>query len=862
MNSLFTDDKDASPLSEGRAAFGARRWLLRLQRATLSGPDYPSRRMAEQQTFFILLAFSAFFGVLCGLAVLYSIDLPQMEELARYRPNTTTELLDIHGRSIGSFALERRVVVPYSEIPPVLRDALISIEDKSFESNWGINVVRIGEAALADLHDRGRAQGASTLTMQLARNLFLSSRKTYTRKLQEIFLTIQIERRFTKDQIFTLYANQIYLGHGRYGFEAGSEFYFSKHVHDLTLAEAALLAALPKGPEAYSPLRHPERALRRRNLVLTEMRQEGKISAAQAAAAQALPLGLKIEQPPNSAAPYFVEEVRRQLEKQYGVDEVHGAGLRVYTTLDLDLQQAADRAVLDGLARYERRHGWRAHLQNVIRAGLDPETYRHPDWTRGPVSAGDYVHAMVTAVAAHSVTVKVDEQRMTIAPEGWAWTHLPAANRFLERGDLVYVQVASMGADGTGTAHLEEDTGTQGSLMAVDNGSGEVLAMVGGRDFELSQFNRATQSERQVGSSFKPYVYTAAMEAGMTPDTIVLDAPATFPTPSGPYTPHNYEGDWKGPITLTNAFAESRNIPALRIAEKVGIRTVIAVARRFGVTSDLPPFLPVAIGAAGITLSEQVSAYSVFPNDGIRIEPHYIRRVTAADGVPLESPNASVTEVISVETARTMMVLLKAVVEHGTGFAASKLNHPLGGKTGTTNNFTDAWFVGFSPSVTCGAWVGFDDRTSLGAKETGAQAALPIWIDFMKLAIAGRPGETFPASDAPKKTLDVPAAAPAAGRPQGRGQDARQIPETQDEDAPTAPAEPLPAPEAPTQAVPVAPELVEPGVHTARPPATSVTKKEPPTATGGVLRTAPSPKAAPAAPITPPETRKKVPSPE
>ena len=765
------------------------------QRATLTGPDYPSRRVAERQTFLILLGVAAIFGGLCGLAVLYSIDLPQMEELARYRPNTTTELLDIHGRQIGSFALERRVVVPYSEIPPVLRGAIISIEDKSFESNWGINVLRVGEAALTDLHDRGRAQGASTLTMQLARNLFLSARKTYSRKLQEIFLTIQIERRFTKDQIFTLYANQIYLGHGRYGFEAGSEFYFSKHVRDLNLPEAALLAALPKGPEAYSPLRHPDRALRRRNLVLSEMRQDGRISAAQAASAQAQPLGLKIEEPPNSEAPYFVEEVRRQLEREYGVDEVHGAGLRVYTTLDLDLQVVADKAVLDGIARYERRHGWTAHLQNVMDAGLDEQTYRHPDWTTGPVAKGKYVHAMVTAVTARSVTVKVDAQRLALAPEDWAWTHNGPANKFLRRGDLVYVQVTAMGPDGVGKAHLEEDTGTQGSLMAIDNANGEVLAMVGGRDFALSQFNRATQSERQVGSSFKPYVYTAAMEAGMTPDSIVLDEPATFPTPNGPYTPHNYEQDWKGPITLTSAFAQSRNIPALRIADKVGIKTVIAVARRFGITSDLPPYLPVAIGAAGITLSEQVGAYAVFPNDGLRIEPHYIRRVTQANGVPLDSPSPAVTEVISVDTARTMMILLKAVVEHGTGFAASKLNHPLGGKTGTTNNFTDAWFVGFSPSVTCGTWVGFDDRTSLGKKETGAQAALPIWMDFMKVAIAGKSDEKFPVADAPKKVLEIPEAdaAGAATADKSDESDRAADPEAQGSDAPdpeAAPAHP------------------------------------------------------------------------
>jgi penicillin-binding protein 1A len=300
-------------------------------------------------------------------------------------------------------------------------------------------------------------------------------------------------------------------------------------------------------------------------------------------------------------------------------------------------------------------------------------------------------------------------------------------------------------------------------MMAVDNASGEVLAMVGGRDFAVSQFNRATQSEREVGSSFKPYVYTTAVEAGSKPTDTIVDGPVSFYTPQGPYTPHNYEGDYKGTMTLLDAFAESRNIPALKLAAKVGIKKVIETAHRFGVTSNIPPYLPVAIGSADISLYEQVQAYSVFPNDGIRIEPHYIRRVTQADGLPLDEAPPQVNEVVSVETARTMMEFLQAVTRMGTG-AAAALKHPLGGKTGTTNDFTDAWFIGFSPSVTCGTWIGFDDRQTLGDKETGAKAALPMWMDFMKAAIAGKDGEKFPVGDMPKKVLDVPLT-PAEGAP-------------------------------------------------------------------------------------------------
>ncbi|MBS1821934.1 MAG: PBP1A family penicillin-binding protein [Acidobacteria bacterium] len=721
---------------------------------------------------------------MCGLMLVYSIDLPQMDDLTRYRPSTTTELLDVHGKVFGSFALERRVVVPYTDFPPVLKQAIISIEDKSFESNWGVNLFRAIGAAYRDLHDQRRSQGSSTITMQLARNLFLSNEKTFGRKFQEVILSMQIERRFTKNQIFELYANQIYLGRGTYGFEAGAQYYFSKHVKDLTLPEAALLAGLPKGPEYYSPVRHPDRALRRRNLVLSEMLEDRKITRAQAEAAKAAPLGLHIEPPANSEAPYFVEEVRRQLEKQYGVEEVHGAGLRVYTTLDLDLQRVANKAVLNGAAAYERRHGWKARVENVVLEGQDIESYVHPDWSQ-PLGKDAYVHGVVTAVEPKKVVVKLGSQRAVLTPEDWKWTQNTDADSFLKSGDVVYVKIAGQAADGTWKASLEQDSGAQASLMAVDNASGEVLAMVGGRDFALSQFNRATQAQRQVGSSFKPYVYTTAVEDGAKPTDIIVDGPTTFPTPNGPYTPHNYEGNYKGPMTLLYAFADSRNIPALKLAAREGIRKVIETAHRFGITSNIPPFLPVAIGSADITLYEQVGAYSVFPNDGIRIEPHYIRKVEQADGLPLDETPPDVREVISVDTARTMMEMLQAVVRMGTAARASELKHPLGGKTGTTNDYTDAWFIGFSPSVTCGTWIGYDDRESLGEKETGARAALPIWMDFMREAIAGKPDETFPAAGAPKKQLDVPVTKPDAEPP-------KQLPRDDDEDEPETPKQAAP----------------------------------------------------------------------
>ena len=791
MPTLFTDNEEETPKRRGRVSETLWRAMGKFP---FQEPEFRSRKVAARAAFWLLIGASGVFGVMVGLMIVYSINLPQMAELEKYRPSTTTELLDIHGKVVGSFALERRVVVPYSEFPPVLRDAILSIEDKNFESNSGVNLVRVVGAAWQDMHSHHRAQGASTLTMQLARNLFLSTEKTYGRKVQEIFLTLQIERHFTKSQIFTLYANQIYLGRGTYGFEAGANYYFSKHARELTLPEAALLAGLPKGPEEYSPVRHPERALKRRNLVLSEMLQDHKITLTEETEARNAPLGLHLEAPANSEAPYFVEEVRRQLEKEYGADEVHGAGLRVYTTLDLDLQRAANKAVLDGTAAYERRHGWKGRLTNVLSSGQSIEEYVHPDWSQ-PVVEGAYFHALVLEVTPAKMVVKLGKQQATMTPVDWTWTQHVKGTDLAKLGDVVYVKVTSKVDASEPHVVLEQDSGAQASLMAVDNSNGEVLAMVGGRDFALSQFNRATQSERQTGSSFKPYVYTAAMEAGMVPTDHVMDSPASFYTPNGPYTPHNYEADWKGSMTLIEAFAESRNIPALRLADKVGIKKVIETARRFGVTSPLPNFLPVAIGAGGLTLAEQVGSYSVFPNDGIRISPHYIRKITQADGLPLEQKTPEVREVISLDIARKMMILFEAVTQHGTAAATNSMHHALGGKTGTTNSFTDAWFIGFSPSVTCGTWMGFDNPSqTLGEKETGAKAALPIWMDFMKVAVADKPDEQFAKYDAPKKQLDVPAptagedATPAVAKPAPKPDDSDDSDDSEDAPKPAAPA--------------------------------------------------------------------------
>ena len=721
------------------------------------------RKFVGRVVFGLLVLLAALVGASTGLFLVYSNDLPQVEQLEHYRPSSVTDLYDDHSRVIGSFALQRRVVANYEDYPQVLRDALISVEDKDFAKHSGVNVWRVVGAAYRDFVSGGKVQGASTLTMQLSRNLFLTPDRTFHRKIQEVLLAIQIERRFTKPQIFTLYANQIFLGHGVYGFEAASRYYFSKPAKQLTLEEACLLAGLPKAPGYYSPINHPDRAVRRRNLVINSMLEDGKITAEQAAIAKGKPILLNLQKDPNSLAPYFVEEIRRYLEAKYGSDEVHEGGLRVYTTLDMELQRAANQAVLDGLAAYEKRHGWKSRLPNAIALGIPLDKYQHPDWDVDPEVNG-YTHALVTAVSAGSADIRFGSYRSKITQGDAAWTKMKISD-ILAVGDIVYVKILSL-FDDSAKVSLEQDSGAQGGLVAIDNASGEIKAMVGGRDFEDSKFNRATQAMRQTGSSFKPYVYTAAIDQGASPDDVILDEPVTFQAGTGVYTPHNYDEKFEGNITLRRALAQSRNIPALKLADRIGIKTVIDYAHRFGVTSNMPAYLPIALGSAEITLLEQTSAFSVFPNDGVRITPRYLKKVTDYEGRVLEEDFPDVKDVVSSRTARIMTSMLREVVLHGTAAAAAAMKYPIAGKTGTTNDFTDAWFIGFSPYTTCGVWMGYDEKKTLGTKETGARAALPVWMDFMKVALAAHePGEFQPVPgttpNAIAQKVDTPDSAPA-----------------------------------------------------------------------------------------------------
>ncbi len=711
-----------------------------------------SRKIFGQFVFLILILLSAAAGSLAGLVFVYSLNLPKVRQLEDYRPDVMTELYADDGTVLGSFALERRVIVNYNQIPPVMRDAILSIEDRHFESHWGVDLIRIVRAGITDIFEWRKAQGASTLTQQLSRRLFLTPEKSWRRKFQEMLLAIQIERRFTKPQIFTMYVNLIELGHGNYGYEAAAEYFFGKHLNQLTLPEAAMLAGVPRSPTAYSPVLHPERAKERRNIVLEAMLENGKITEAQYRAAKALPLGLNIQKWNNYIAPYFVEEARQYLERKYGPETVQEKGLRVYTTLNLPMQRAAERAVRQGLHDDDKRRGWRGVEDNILKkpttlpGGLTVTlpTYADDDWKK-PLEAGNWVHGLVMEVRPREAVVRFGDSTAIVTPPDFSWTGRKTPDQLFAPGDLDLFLIKEVKGK---TLHvsLDQTPTVQGALVAIDNASGAIKAMVGGYDFEESKFNRAIQAERQVGSSFKVYVYAQALLDGMNPFNTIVDSPVSFPSASGVWSPHNYDNKFEGSITLLHALAESRNVPAVRLLAKVGVDKVIKLCRKFGITSRLVPNLPLALGASDLTLLEHTSAFTTFPDDGVHIAPRMIQRVTNYDGRVIDDFPPQVTDVLPAPIARLELSMLREVINSGTGARAKTLKRPLAGKTGTTNEFSDAWFIGFSPSLTCGTWVGFDDHDTLGPREEGAKVALPIWMNFMSEALKDKPVEDFPHS--------------------------------------------------------------------------------------------------------------------
>ena len=688
-----------------------------------------------------LFILAAGLGIATGVVFVYAGDLPRISALDDYAPSTISRVYGARGEVVGEFAIERREVIPYERISPYLEQAILAAEDDGFYQHVGLSIPRIVVTAIKDVIQR-RMHGASTLTQQLTRKLFLTDDKTPERKIKEAILAIQIEKRYTKREIFTLYCNQMYFGHGVYGVEAASRLYFGKSAKDVSIEEAALIAGILQGNVRQSPYVNRDAAMRRRNYTLGRMADVGYITPAQSEELKKKPIVVRPDPPgqSSSAAPYFLEEVRRELEGRYGAKQLYENGLSIQTAIDLRLQEASAQALNDGLRRIDKRRGFRKPRRNAIAEGHTIESFRQPRWDR-PMTAGQIVPAVVTAIDGTVIQLRVGNMRVTVDKKGYAWTNKPSPAQLVTRGDLVETRLLTLG-DGTSSATgtLEQTPEVEGAVLIIDNRTGQIMTMVGGYSFDRSKFNRATQASRQVGSAFKPFVYTAAIDSGYTPVTMLMDTPVSFPGGAGQpaYTPLNYDHQFEGPITLRRALEQSRNVPAVPVMDQLGPNQVISYARRLGLESPLPPYLAVALGAAEATLVEMTSAYSVYPNQGVRMRPYSVLKVSDREGNVLEENRPEPKDAIRADTAFVMTNILRGVVQRGTAGKAAALNWPIGGKTGTTDDYTDAWFIGFDPDITIGVWAGYDQKRSMGPAGTGAESALPIWMEIMKAWMATR----------------------------------------------------------------------------------------------------------------------------
>ncbi len=687
-------------------------------------------------------------------------DLPDASELADYRPATATRVYAGDGTLIGEFSDERRIYVPYEEIPLPVIQAFLAAEDRNFFNHGGVDVSGLGRAMFKNVFNAAtgrRLEGGSTITQQVAKNVLLTNESSINRKVKEAILANRLEATLTKQQILELYLNEIFLGYRSYGVAAAAFNYFGKSLDQLTPDEAAFLAALPKGPNNYHPKRHPQRALERRNWVLREMRESNFLNEAQYAEARARPLAT--QDAPRRAqyadADFFVEEARRQAIARFGREQVNRGGYYLRTTLDPELQSAARDALMRGLENYDRRHGWRGPWGTTDFAdGWQEAALRE---TRPP-ERRRWEAAAVESVSGNNVRIRTarNDRTGSLVPADAAWAN---ANRQLRRGDLIFVEPSG------DQYALKQVPQVNGALVAIEPQSGRVLAMVGGYSYALSSFNRATQANRQPGSAFKPFVYATALEGDYTPASIVLDAPISFAGgPGGTrWSPENYSRQYYGPQTLRRGLELSRNVMTVRLAQAVGMRNIVDLSRRMGVSENLQPNLSVSLGAGETTPYRLTAAYAAFVNGGRRIDPYLIELAQDRDGETIfraddrrcrecgrpftgqESPRleARGEQVIDPITAYQISSMLEGVVQRGTAASARGLGPFVGGKTGTTNEYRSAWFVGFSSDIVVGVFIGFDDNRSLGSGEAGASTAVPVFTDFMRVALRERPARPF-----------------------------------------------------------------------------------------------------------------------
>ncbi|MBI5193853.1 MAG: PBP1A family penicillin-binding protein [Nitrospirae bacterium] len=700
-------------------------------------------------------------AALAGVFFFSSRNLPSIKSVREYAPSLVTRVYSDDNRIIGEFYVEKRVLVPFKAIPLYLKEAVIAVEDDRFYTHKGLDYKGIARAFWVNLIALDIKQGGSTITQQLAKNLFLTPEQNFMRKIKEAILAKRIEKVLSKDEIMELYLNQIYFGRGAYGVQAAAFAYLGKDVRDLTLPEAALIAGIIRSPNEYSPYAHPDRAKSRQKVVLKRMLEEGYITEDQYQKAYKRDIYLKKPEKLEELAPYFVEYVRQYVMTQYGAEKVYKGGLNIYTTLDYDLQKAATNSVKEGLRALDKRQGFRgpaAHKSwSEIKEWLEGE---NGALSQSDLLPDDIVQGIVVKVTDDLATVKAGRLVGDISREGMEWAtkrlsgpgfkkvtfmEKAAANDILKVGDVINVRVVSTKNNNTAVFSLEQEPLVNGALLSVDPATGYIKAMVGGYDFKKSEFNRAVQSRRQPGSAFKPFVYGAAIEKGFTAATVLDDSPIRFKIPGWDkdWTPENYDGKFYGPVTLRDALAFSRNVVTIKLTEKTGIDNVINFARQMGIKSNLERNLSLALGSSGVSLYELTSAYGVFANQGTRVEPLFIKYITNSNGKILERAVPAVEEVLNKQTAYILTNMMQDVIQKGTARSARSLGKTLAGKTGTTNDFTDAWFVGFAPNLVTGTWVGFDDIRSLGRGEAGARAALPIWISYMRTAIGHIPTMDF-----------------------------------------------------------------------------------------------------------------------
>ena len=705
----------------------------------------------------------------------YSQDLPDHAQLSKYEPPVTTRVHAADGTLLAEYAKERRLYLPIEAMPKLLIAAFLSAEDKNFYKHGGVDPEGLARAVVAQLRKGsggGRQQGGSTITQQVAKNFFLDSSQTYERKIREALLAFRLEATFSKDKILELYMNQIFLGSGNYGVAAAALNYFGKSVHELTIAEAAYLAALPKAPSNYHPINNRGAAVGRRNYVIDRMAENAYISKEDAQAARAEPLVATFRQlSPNSyAAGFFAEEVRRELADRYGSKKLYEGGLSVRSTLDPRLQILARKALSDGLVRYDEARGWRGATERVPYTGdwgvalaevaaltdVDP-------WRMAVVLEVSGEQARIGLQPAKLAGGKVDRRRETgfIAPDGVRWTNR-RLQQVLNPGDVIYVEPVK---DKEGQYRLRQVPEISGAIVAMDPHTGRVKAMVGGFSFDKSEFNRATQALRQVGSSFKPFVYATALDNGYTPSSIILDEPIEVDQGNGEiWRPENYDGKPTGPRTLRYGIEQSKNLMTVRLARDVGMPLVAEYAKRFGIYDDMLPVLAMALGAGETTVLRMTAGYSMLANGGKRIRPTLIDRIQDRWGATIYRHDERVCQACNAEgwqgqdeprlrdkrervidpmSAYQMVSIMEGVVQRGTAAQLRALNRTLAGKTGTTNDAKDVWFVGFSPDLAVGVYLGFDKPKSLGGRATAGAYAAPIFGAFMKEALAGKPNLQF-----------------------------------------------------------------------------------------------------------------------